>query len=219
SIVLQTPDGIRDRNVPGFQTCALPISGTSTSSKSETPSHSCSAILQAASQAKSSTSTPATISWHRYRTSISGPGPSFRRRPGFLCRAAGGAGWCTEAGKQCCRPRHPEQRPSNGVAGRGIPNGDHQTVLPAAVSRTETIKQCCRPRHPERGPSNGVAGRGIPNGGEQTVLPAAVSRTEAIKWCCRPRYPERRPSNIIAGLRYLKWYFYTISYLASLLFA
>src|SRR5699024_3089557 len=85
-----------------------------------------------------------------------------------------------------CRPRPPGRRASNGVAGRGIPNGGHQTVLPAAVSRTETIKQCCRPRHPERGPSNGVAGRGIPNGGRQTVLPAAASQTGAIKWCCRP---------------------------------
>src|SRR5699024_4603605 len=77
------------------------------------------------------------------------------------------------------------RRPANSVAGRGILNGGHQTVLPAAVSRTETIKQCCRPRYPERRPSNSVAGRGIPNGGRQTVLPAAVSRTEAGKQYCR----------------------------------
>src|SRR5699024_9635583 len=78
------------------------------------------------------------------------------------------------------------RRPANSVAGRGILNGGHQTVLPAAVSRTETIKQCCRPRYPERRPSNSVAGRGIPNGGRQTVMPAAVSRTGAVKQCCRP---------------------------------
>src|SRR5699024_10333437 len=78
------------------------------------------------------------------------------------------------------------RRPANSVAGRGILNGGHQTVLPAAVSRTGAVKRCCRPRCPERRPSNDVAGRGIPNRGQQTVLPAAVSRTETIKHNCRP---------------------------------
>src|SRR5699024_9929135 len=97
-----------------------------------------------------STSTPATTSWRRNRLLISGPGPSFWRRPGFL---RGG-----RLEMAFMRPPYWKQRPLNRGSGPGIIDGGRQKLLPATVSQTEATKHNQRPPYWKRGPSNQFAG-------------------------------------------------------------